>query len=57
MSAIHLEDVTLGETNDLAILARLDEHILLSELKKRFEEHNIYVSITSIISKISHIFL
>ena len=55
MSAIPLEDVTLGETNDLASLARLDEQILLSELKERYGKHNIYVSITEIISKISYI--
>ena len=50
MSAIPLEDVTLGETNDLASLARLDEQILLSELKERYGKHNIYVSITEIVS-------
>ena len=34
-----------GETDDLATLASLDETILLQELKRRYEQDKIYVSL------------
>ena len=34
-----------GETDDLATLASLDEAVLLQELKRRYEQDKIYVSL------------
>ena len=37
-------DVPVGTTDDLASLGRLDESILLNELKHRYNNDRIYVS-------------
>ena len=34
-----------GETDDLATLSRLDENILLEELRSRYSKDRIYVSL------------
>jgi myosin heavy subunit len=39
-----IEGAAPGETDDLATLAKLDEKILLNELKLRYEKQQIYVS-------------
>lgn len=38
-------DVPVGTTDDLASLGRLDESILLNELKHRYNHDKIYVSV------------
>ena len=44
MSELPSEDTKIGDTEDLATLAKLDETILLNELKVRFQNNTIYVS-------------
>ena len=44
MAELPSEDTIVGATDDLASLAKLDENILLNELKVRFHKQNIYVS-------------
>lgn len=34
----------VGDVEDLATLAKLDEHILLAEIKERYSKNKIYVS-------------
>ena len=41
-----MDDVKEGEVEDLATLARLDEKVLLNELKVRYHKNRIYVSNT-----------
>ena len=41
-----MDDVKEGEVEDLATLARLDEKVLLNELKVRYNKNRIYVSNT-----------
>ena len=40
-----MDDFKEGEVEDLATLARLDEKVLLNELKVRYNKDRIYVSI------------
>ena len=42
-----MDDFKEGEVEDLATLARLDEKVLLNELKVRYNKNRIYVSNTS----------
>jgi len=35
----------LGKVEDLAALAKLDDHVLLQELKARYQNNDIYVSL------------
>ena len=44
MSHLPVGDSQVGEVNDLATLAKLDETILLNEVKVRYENDRIYVS-------------
>ena len=39
-----METLRVGETEDLATLAKLDEKVLLEELKVRYSQDKIYVS-------------
>ena len=39
-----MDEFREGEVEDLATLARLDEKVLLSELKARYNRDKIYVS-------------
>lgn len=40
-----MDRLPVGDVEDLATLARLDEHILLEEIAERYKQNKIYVSI------------
>ena len=40
-----MDQIEPGEVEDLATLARLDEKVLLNELKIRYDNNKIYVSV------------
>ena len=49
MSHLPVGDSRVGEVDDLATLAKLDESILLNEVKVRYQNDRIYVSIVPLL--------